>query len=141
MNFTLTNKRALSWFRSPSLIGAVLVSFVISGCAMVNFSSREFTSRTVSVTETEFQQAFQQAQKAAFQIGLKVRSSNISEETFEAWVHQPLIHVAEMHFAMMASDEGSFMVTIQVRSTKDDTQLIEQFLEEYGKTINITRAS
>ena len=108
---------------------------------MVNFGSREFTSRTVIVTDTEFQQVFQEAKKAVFRIGLKVRSSNIAERTFEAWVHQPLIQVAEMNFSMKGSGKGPFMVTIQVRSTKDDTQLIEQFLEEYGKTVSINGMS
>lgn len=114
-----------------------LAIVVLPGCGMVAFSTKEFATQTVMVGGVELGEAFDQAQKAAAAIGLKIRSKDKIEGTFVAWSHQPFIEVKELHFSIRQTEPTTLVCTVKAKSTKDDQAVLRQFLADYRQRVNL----
>lgn len=114
-----------------------IMTLCMTNCSILTYGSRDFETRVFTITGTEYGGAFYSAQKAAVQIGLKIRSSDYGDGKFVAWKHQPLIEVAEMRFHLEKEPTGNLSGTLQVKSTKSDLQMLKDFLAIYGKDVTI----
>ncbi|HDD45232.1 MAG TPA: hypothetical protein ENG63_10315 [Candidatus Desulfofervidus auxilii] len=129
-------KRIIKWFEKEVVIIAVI--FFVCGCQVGSMLQTVIPAKTktFTVTEVDYDEAFSKALKTANELRFNVLTSDKASGTFYAQRGSGYIEFSELNFFLERLQEKKHQVTLRVKSSKPES-VINNFMKVYGKYVKI----
>ncbi|MBU4185385.1 MAG: hypothetical protein KKI12_10280 [Proteobacteria bacterium] len=121
-----------------AMIGCFLAVLMLTGCAGNLCLLRGEIIKSFTVTGVEYDEAFSKAIRTSTEIGLGVFTSDKSAGTFFAQRGSGVGELTYMNFFLEKGAKGKLAFILKVKSSKGGENVINEFVDHYGKYVTVT---